>query len=77
MIIIKQGRKRLEENGSRHCGFQMAGDDGKKPGKSTGNYEQVEHSLKRIWNEYIYQKDKGTDYKQTKVGLNCCQNTHC
>jgi len=30
-----------------------------------------------MWNEYIYQKDKGIENKQTIVGLNCCQNTHC
>jgi len=33
----KQGRKRLEEDGSRHCGFQMTGDYGKKPGRPAGN----------------------------------------
>src|SRR6218665_3669467 len=43
---------------------------------STGRNEKIEHSLKRIWNEYIYQKDKGIEDKQTKVCLNCCQNTH-
>jgi len=32
----------------------------------------VAHSFKRIWNEYICQKDKGIEDKQTKVGLNCC-----
>jgi len=36
---------------------------------STGRTETVEHSLKRIWNEYIYQKDKGIEYKQMTVGL--------
>jgi len=25
----------------------------------------------------FYQKDKGIEGKQTKVGLNCCQNTNC
>ncbi len=35
-------------------------------------------SLKRIGNElYIYQENKGIEDKQTKVGLNCCQTTHC
>jgi len=29
----------MEEDGSRHCGFQMTDDDGKKPGTSTGNNE--------------------------------------
>jgi len=28
-------------------------------------------------NEYIYQKYKGIEDKQTKAGLNGCQNTHC
>ena len=44
---------------------------------STDRNEKVEHSLKRIWNEYIYRKDKGIEDKQMTVGLNCCQNTHC
>src|SRR6218665_804692 len=44
---------------------------------STGRNEKVEHSLKRIWNEFIFQKDKGIEDKQTKVGLHCCQTTHC
>ena len=44
---------------------------------STGRNEKVEHSVKRIWNEYIYQIYKGIEDLQTKVGLNCCQNTHC
>jgi len=39
-MIVKQRRKRLEEDGSRQCGFQMAGDDSKKPaGRSIGNNE--------------------------------------
>jgi len=29
----------LEKDGSRHYGFQMAGDDGKEPGRSTVNAE--------------------------------------
>ena len=44
---------------------------------STGRNEKVEHNLKRIWNEYIYQKDKGIEDKQLTVGLNCCQNKRC
>jgi len=44
---------------------------------STGRNEKVEHCLKRIWNECIYQKDKGIEDKQMTVGLKCCQNTHC
>jgi len=35
--IVKQEKKRLEEDGSRHCGFQMTGYDDKKPGRSTCN----------------------------------------
>jgi len=34
---------------------------------SIGRNEKVEHSLKRIWNEYIYQKDKGIKDKQNTV----------
>ena len=37
--IVKQRWKRLEEDGSKHCGFQMTGNDGKKPGRSAGKYE--------------------------------------
>ena len=49
----------------------MLGDDDKKPGRFTGNNEQLEHGLKRIWNEYIYQKDKDIEdtCKHTKVSL--------
>jgi len=36
-MIYCQARKEkaMEEDGSRNCGFQMTGDDGKKPGRST------------------------------------------
>jgi len=54
----------------------MLGDDDKKPGRFTGNNEQLEHGLKRIWNEYIYQKDKDIEDKNMKVGQNRCQNIH-
>ena len=32
--IVKQGRKRLQEDGSRNCSFKMTSDDGKKPWRS-------------------------------------------
>ena len=35
IISIKQGRKRMEEDGPRYCGFQMMGYNGRKPGRST------------------------------------------
>jgi len=42
-IIVKQGRKMLEADGSRHCGFQMTDDLATSQGsRSTGNNEYVE-----------------------------------
>ena len=35
---------------------------------STGRKEKGENSLKRIWNEYIYQKDKDIEDKQNNDG---------
>jgi len=37
--IVKQGKNRLAEDGSRHWGFQMTGDDVKNPGRSADNKE--------------------------------------
>jgi len=54
MIIVKQGRKRLEEDGSRNCGLQMTGDDGKKPERSTGLYRLQAREVyrrSRAWTE--------------------------
>jgi len=37
MIYCQAMKEKAGENGSRHCGFQMTGDDGKKPRRSSGN----------------------------------------
>ena len=47
--IVKQVRKRLKEDGSRYCGFQMACHDGKKPGRSTGNSEYLIQMIDHLY----------------------------